>query len=342
MLRVSFKNGFLRLGIAFFAFGACAANAADRVSIGLIGSISDAPFFVAEAKGYFAEEGIELETSKFDSAARMVAPMGSGDLEVGAGAVSAGLYNAIERGIKIKIVADKARNSPGNSYSAITVRKALVDEGKVKSFADFRGLKVAAAGPGISDLSTINQALKSGGLNYSDVEIVYLGMGQHAAAFANGAIDAALDAEPFATGVVRQGGAVKFATIASFYPNQQTSVVLFSEKFLQNQAVATRFLRAYLKGCRYYNTGVIDGKYSGERGDEIVSILAKYSNVNDPAFLRSISPSAVDANGQVDMNSLRTDLDFFVAQGWVKDPNLLAQAVDTSIIAKLASEMPVK
>jgi len=340
MIRISLKGAFLGLWGAFWALSA--ANAADKVSLGLIGSISDAPFFVAQAKGYFAEEGIELDTSKFDSAARMVAPLGSGDLQVGAGAVSAGLYNAIERGIKIKIVADKARNSPGNSYSAITVRKALVDEGKVKSFADFRGLKVAAAGPGISDLSTINQALKSGGLNYSDVEIVYLGMGQHAAAFANGAIDAALDAEPFATGVVRQGGAVKFATIASFYPNQQTSVVLFSEKFLQNQAVATRFLRAYLKGCRYYNTGVIDGKYSGERGDEIVSILAKYSNVNDPAFLRSISPSAVDANGQVDMNSLRTDLDFFVAQGWVKDPNLLAQAVDTSIIAKLASEMPVK
>src|ERR1700733_3920927 len=138
------------------------ARAQQSVSMGVVGSISDAPFFIAEAKGYFVDEGLKGDISTFDSAANMIAPMGIGQLDVGAGAVSVGLFNAIERGLGIKIVADKARNSPGYSYSSIMVRKALIDSGKVKSFADFKGLKIAVAGPGITDLSTIDQAMRKG------------------------------------------------------------------------------------------------------------------------------------------------------------------------------------
>jgi NitT/TauT family transport system substrate-binding protein len=38
----------------------------------------------------------------------MIAPLGTGELDVGGGTVSAGFYNAVGRGIGMKIVADQA------------------------------------------------------------------------------------------------------------------------------------------------------------------------------------------------------------------------------------------
>ena len=307
--------------LAGWGGGTLPVQAAEPVSVGIVGSISDAPFYIAQAKGFFAAEGLNVTTSNFNSAANMIAPMGTG--------------------VKIKIVADKARNSPGYSYSSILVRKSLVTSGKVKSFADFKGLKVAVSGPGITDLSTIDQAMRQGGHTIDDANLVYLGMGQHVAAYANGAIDASLTAEPSTTRILDQGTAVRFASVASFYPNQQTAVVLFSETFMKKRAVAAKFMRAYLQAARYYNSGLKDGHYSGARGDELIDIIAKYSRVKDKALLHRISPNAIDPNGQLDMHSLATDLAFFVHEGWVKNPNLLKQAVDVSFAAAAAKQLGV-
>ena len=59
----------------------------------------------------------------------------------------------------------------------------------VKTLADLKGRKVAITGAGGSDASVLNEAMKSVGLKYDDVEKIYLGFPQHGPAFQNGAID---------------------------------------------------------------------------------------------------------------------------------------------------------
>jgi ABC-type nitrate/sulfonate/bicarbonate transport system substrate-binding protein len=93
-------------------------SAPETVHLGVLGSVSDAGIFVALERGYFREQGIELELSTFDSAARMVAPLGARQLDVGAGSHSAGLLNAVARGIPLKLVADKGSALPGYGYQA--------------------------------------------------------------------------------------------------------------------------------------------------------------------------------------------------------------------------------
>ena len=82
--------------------------AAQTITVGATSSTSDAPIYIAEKKGFFQAEGIEVKVTNFRSAADMVAPLGAGQIQAGAGSASAGLYNAVARGIRIKIVADKA------------------------------------------------------------------------------------------------------------------------------------------------------------------------------------------------------------------------------------------
>ncbi len=155
------------------------------VTVGATNSTSDAPIYIADAKGYFREEGLAVTVSNFRSAADMVAPLGTGELDAGAGSASAGLYNAVLRGVRIKIVADKASSPPGYGATKILVRKDLVDSGRYKSPKDFKGMKFAMNAPGVSNTATLNALLKSVGLRYSDVETVNLPFPDHVAALKN-------------------------------------------------------------------------------------------------------------------------------------------------------------
>src|SRR5512139_2277704 len=132
------------------------AKAADQVKIGISRTLSDAGYYVADAKGFFRDEGMDVSITGFNSAAQMIAPLGTGELDVGGGTVSAGFYNAVGRGILMKIVADQASIKPGYGYSSLMVRKDLVDSGRYKSFADLKGMKVAIGAPGTGTASALN------------------------------------------------------------------------------------------------------------------------------------------------------------------------------------------
>src|SRR5215831_10335026 len=147
---------------------AAPASAADQVKIGISRTLSDAGYYIADAKGFFRDEGLEVALTGFNSAAQMIAPLGTGELEVGGGTVSAGFYNAVGRGIAMKIVADQGSIRPGYGYSSLMVRKDLIDSGRYKSFADLKGMKVAIGAPGTGTASALNEALKRGGLKYGD------------------------------------------------------------------------------------------------------------------------------------------------------------------------------
>ena len=102
-----------RLAVASAFAWTIPAIAADLVTVGAASTTSDAPIYIADKKGYFQAEGLQVKVINFRSAADMVAPLGAGELQAGAGSASAGLYNAVARGIRIKIVADKASSPPG-------------------------------------------------------------------------------------------------------------------------------------------------------------------------------------------------------------------------------------
>ena len=85
------------------------ATAEELVRIGINGVISDAPFFIATEKGYFAEQGIKPDFVPFDAGPKMIAPLGAGQLDVAGGAASAGLFNAAARGIISRLLRTEAR-----------------------------------------------------------------------------------------------------------------------------------------------------------------------------------------------------------------------------------------
>ena len=148
-------------GFACWSAPPAAAETA-QVTVGITRTATDVGWFIADKKGYFRDEGIEVKLIPFSSAAQMIVPLGSGQLDVGGGTVAAGLYNAIGRGIGLKVVADKGSIAEKYEYSTLLVRKDLVDSGRYRGLGDLKGMKIATAAQGAGSESSMNEALKRG------------------------------------------------------------------------------------------------------------------------------------------------------------------------------------
>jgi NitT/TauT family transport system substrate-binding protein len=325
---------------AFLLVVSSGAAFAVTVTVGIANTSSDVGFFIADKKGYFKQEGIEAKFIDFESAAKMIAPLAGGQLDIGGGASSAGLYNAVARGINIKIVADKGSIPPGYGFSSLLVRKDLVDNGKFKDYKDLKGMKVAIGAAGTSTASALNEALKRGGLKYSDVDVVYMGFPQHALAHANKAIDASITNEPTVTKAVQSGWAVRVAGNDAFYPNQQTAVVLYGGEFIKkNPEAAKKFMRAYIRAVRDYNDALKDGRLAGPNAPEVISILTEYTSIKDPNVHKAIVPNGCHPDGKVFEASLKKDLQFFKDEGLIQGDVTVERVLDNSFASAAVAEL---
>lgn len=326
------------LAAALLATGAAGTAAAETVRVGITSSISDATFFIADKKGYFKQEGLSVTLIAFDAAAKMIAPLGTGQLDVGAGASNPGLYNAVARGVNIKIVADKGSTPPGYGYQPLLVRKDLIDSGRVRSLRDLKGLKFASVVPNADP--TLVEALRQAGLKYTDVEVVGMGFPHHVAALQNKAVDASFTTEPSATRAIQSGAAVRFMGDDVVYPNHQLAVLLFGGDFIKNSPDAARkFMRAYIKAVRDYNDALKDGRLAGANAQEIISILTEYTNVKDAGLYKLLTPHGSNPDGRVNEATLKKDFAFFKERGLIEGNTGVDQVIDNSFVDAVVKEL---
>lgn len=308
------------------------AAQADEVKIGTPLVLSDAPFLIGDRKGYFKDHGIRLNLIDMQTGPHMIAPLGTGQIDIAAAATSAGLYNAAARGIGLKMVADKGSNLPGYAYVSLLVRKPLVESGKFKTMKDLKGLRIAEPGKGGSTGATVDQALRSAGLHYGDAIHVYLPFPEMLTGLSNGAIDAAIVPEPFLTYGIEKGYGVRFPSDA-FYPHQTVAVVLYGNHFVaERKDVAHRFMLGYLKAVRFYNGAIKDGHFAGPNAPELIDILTHTTRYKDPALYQKVVPNGCNPDGYVYRPSLDTDLAFWRRQNFVEGKVGVAEVVDDSFV----------
>lgn len=328
------------LGVALDSAHAQQTAPPITVTIGSTNTAADVGNFIADKRGYFAAEGITAKFIRFDAAARMIAPMASGELDVGGGGISAGLFNAVARGIALKIVADRSTAIRGHGNAGVMVRKALIDSGAYKSPADLKGRKFAIPAPGSGTSTAIDRWLKPIGMSLKDLDITHLSFPQMVTAIQSGAIDAAFLPEPGMTTVTDAKAAVRVVSDDEMFPNHQIAVTLFSEKFIKSPGnAALRFMRAFLRGTRDYNDAVKAGKLAGPGAEGVIAVLTEYSVFKNPEIWRRIIVHGCDPDGKLNPDSLQIDLDYFTAQGLIQGKVTLAGAIDTSIAAAAVRDL---
>ena len=306
---------------------------AQRVTVrlGALSSASDSGLWIALAKKYFDQEGIDIDVTTFASAADMVAPLGANQLDVGGGAPGVGLANAVLRGIDIKIVADKATTSRGFGYQGIVVRKDLYESG-VRSAADLKGRKYAIPSTsGITPEVSLNRFMQRGGLKARDLDLVGMAFPEMLTALANKAVDAATLIEPFITTAVERGDAVILERNDETNPDHQVAVILYSGEFAKKTDAANRFMVAYLRGVRDYNDAFV--KHDATKRAEVIDILAEYTPIKEKSLYEKVIMPGLDPTGKVNVASLKSDQEYYLGAGLQERPADLDRAVEMSFAA---------
>ena len=334
----------MRVAILFASFVLTAAlgagsQAAD-VKVGVANAVSDAGLFIAKEKGYFQQEGLNVEIISFASGANMVAPLGAGQLDVGGGSAAASFYNAYARGIKMKIVADKASSTPGYPVNRLVVRSDLVKSGRFKTFADLKGMKVAMNAPGVAAQATLDLILRKGGVTRAEIETFNMSMPDYVAALRNKAVDASMATEPFGSLSIRDGEAVAIVGDDEIVPGHQIANLLSSEKFASvTSGDAVRFMKAYLRGLRFYAGALANGRFAGPNADEVIGILMAATPINDRELLRGIIPSGVDPDGKINAQTLKLDLDNYKEAGLIDGNVDIDEVIDTRFLDQALKEL---
>ncbi|MGZ3361772.1 MAG: ABC transporter substrate-binding protein, partial [Xanthobacteraceae bacterium] len=281
------------------------------LKVGAIGAVSDAGIFIAQEKGYFKDEGLDVEIVSFRAAPQILPAIATGEVQVSGSAVTPALFNAFARGITMKLVADKGQVAKGFGFAAIVIRSDLADT--VRDFKDLKGRKFAVMGKGVSSTTQLGKALELGGIEPNEVELVELGLPEMVAALGNKAIDGATLLEPFITFATARNVGIRWKGMEDFLPfTGQNGVIIYSQKFGQEPPeAAKRWMAAYLKGTRAY----LDSVTNGTDRDGINAILAKYTAVKDLALLAKMAPTGFDPNGRMEIKSLEADQDWFLKLG---------------------------
>ncbi len=309
---------------------------ARPILIADLGVLADAPFYIGIEKGYFADAKIEVELQHFNSGAQAVAPLSVNQIQVVGGAVSAALFNAFARGWPITIAMARARDIPRYSGNALVVPEDL--KTKVTSISDLKGLKVALNAPAASMQYMLAKMLAANHLTLADLNLVYMPWPDMATALATKAIDAGATVEPFTHDFDQRGLAFTLSQSADVLrrPPMEVAVLLYNKDWAAHDPDQARaFSVAYLRGVRDF----IDALRGGPKRAEVVSILAKYTTMKDPAVYDQIGWTWMDPNGEVSLDGLRDQENFYSDQGSVTKKVPVEEMVDRSFLDYALSKL---
>ena len=303
---------------------------ATKVSVGILKLTSTAPIFIGMEKGYFKEQGIEIDPQWFDAAHPIAVATASNKVQVGATGITDSLFNMVAGGQKLSIVADKGREQKGYSSSALLMRSDLWDGG-AKKLEDLKGKRIGITQTGSTFHYMIGRLLETKGLTLADVELVPLGkLSAIMAALESKQIDACVLNEPNITKAQTAGYAKVITQVGDVIP-YQTSGIFFSPDFVKKEDTAVRFLRAYVKACNYYYDAAIDKK-SPDKLDEVIKIIAKYTNA--PVEDVKLGLPYIDRNGKLLESDIKTQIDWYSSHNMINGKLDPAQVVNTSLLEK--------
>ncbi|HEY7062667.1 MAG TPA: ABC transporter substrate-binding protein [Chloroflexota bacterium] len=295
-----------------------------RIRTGLIPIIPSAVFFVPMDKGYFAQEGVEIDWQPIQVTTEAISQVAAGNLELASATVGAAVLNGFARGVETKIVSGLHGNPPsGPGGDPMLVRKDLYDSSAVRDAAGLRGRKVAGNSVGVYTEYAINGVMRTAGLSVADVDFTPVAFPDVPQALANNAVDAAFVPEPFATASMEAGYAAQI--VPEFLRGAQITVLVAGPTYLRDRAVAEGFMRGLLRGLNDLYT-------QGWNSPENAAIIEKYTRV-PAATVQKIIPQYGDPDGRINWESLADQQRFYMDRGELTyaEPLDLLQWSDDSI-----------
>jgi NitT/TauT family transport system substrate-binding protein len=320
---------------------ASGAAFAAKIRVGSSPVLSSAGIYLAEDEGYFKEQGLDVEiTDVANSGAPMTLLLSKNELEVGAGNLTSGLFNAALQGQKFKLVADKGHVEKDRDYIALIVRQDLIDSGKYKSLKDLKGAKMGlTALDGVSQQIVAERFLQKAGLTEKDVSFIKLSYAEMNTTLKTKGLDATVQLEPYVAQAEAGRFAKRVAGSSEVHPGQQSAAVIYSPEFIAKRRVeAVKFMTAYLKGVRLYNRSLTDPAAR----QKVRASLGKRMKINDDEIWDKLAPIGLNDNGELNASALDQDLKWYKSKGYLKGTLNASQIIDQSFTKEAAKHLDGK
>ncbi|MGH7872205.1 MAG: ABC transporter substrate-binding protein [Candidatus Binatia bacterium] len=280
-------------------------------------------FVVARDRGYYREEGLDIQLIVMPSAIGTQALIGGNMKFTTVG--GAGLLPIL-------------RGAPLRFLFATFNRPMfwLYAQSDIRSVKDLKGNKVGVSSLGSGPDSLLRDLLKKYGLD-GGREVAILPMGAGTARFyalQAGSVDAAMLSIP-ANFLAQEAG---FRELVSFIDQQwvelQGSVVTTDQLMVSDPALVERFIRATLKGFFY----------ARERRLETIAILARFLRVREEAAAKiyDVVRPGMTEDGTVNEELQRRSFEHIVGRVALKEAPRLDKIFDYSLTVKARQELQAK
>jgi NitT/TauT family transport system substrate-binding protein len=294
------------------------------LKVGIQSFFAYGPSFIAQDRGYFAEQGLDVEFVNFNNTADSIPALLQGQLDVMSGLLTVNTLSAIAQGGNIKYVADRGYLDPAIcSGNAFVARKGLVDSGELNDLSNLAGKKISTTKNTIAEYA-LDMLLQKANLTQADIQFVTISQNQaRLEALGSGAIDVVSFSEPWVTDARNAGNGDSWQTFESILPNGQYGLVFYGPNLLtKNPDAGKSFMMAYLKGVRDYEEGKTNSN---------IAILSKYTG-ETPAELQQICWQAFRLDGSINTQTLLDFQAWAIKKGYLTTSLSLGQLWDPDFI----------
>lgn len=254
-------------------------------------SPSSLPFQIAEEQGYYLKEGLNVRTLRMKTGAGIQAML-AGDIDVSQ-ITGPTVLAAVLQGAPLKVVMVFNDKPTYRLY----VKK------EIRSFAGMKGVRIGSSTPGSTSDRLLKIVLEKNGVRWQkETTIIYIGTTDVVLnALRGGAIDAAVVTPP-ADFLAREAGFHQLASFESEVGALQGGVTTTDSFLTKRPETTVRFLRATLKGLKYFNTN----------REGVVKTMVKFMGVSSEMAERTYdgNRSAFVSNGMISEDFQEKVLDF--------------------------------
>ncbi|MCG8492236.1 MAG: ABC transporter substrate-binding protein [Sneathiellales bacterium] len=311
------------------------SSAADKVTIGALRFTSHSPSFIAYEKGYFKEEGLDVELKFFQAAQPIAVAIASGDIDFGVTALTGGFFSLADKGA-LKVIGGMMAEKKGAPGNTILVSNKAYEAG-IRTPADLKGKSWAMTQQGSSFHYMAGIIAENNGFKASDMKLKPLQkVGSMIGALKSGQVDGMAIVPHIAAGLAKGGAAKIIGKIQDMSDYQVTTIFTSTKNTTDNKDVVKRFLKAYSRGIADYLAVMQNQDKDPAATEAMVDLIHKYVYVSRPRekAAPSIKAGAVYLNEGAALNvaDVKRQLEWFQSNKLAPASLTVDKMVDASFV----------
>jgi NitT/TauT family transport system substrate-binding protein len=316
----------LRSGAALALLGIAAglstasAPAAEPIRVGFVStSLASIPLVVADAKGYFRDEGLDAKLVPFESAQPIVVAIASGDIDFGSAGLTDAFFVLANQGALKLIGGDTVEHSGFHGLGFIVSNQAYA--AGLTSLDGFADHSVGITQLGSPLQYSLALMLEKHHIPLGKVRVIGLqSNGNVASALTGGQIDASIMSSANLNAVLARGAGKFLAWLDDEVHGASVTGTVTSARIANERPdTVKRFLAAFRKAAQLWDAGFVDAQ--GNRADqasapELIELMAKGLNQKPEVIVQGLN--YVEPEARVNLGDIQRMLDWYEAQGMQK------------------------